>query len=491
MDDGVLQSAAQTFTWSVAAAPTADTTAPSVAISSPTSAASITSSATTISLAGTASDSVGVTSVNWANDRGGSGVASGTSSWGVPSIGLQVGSNVITVTARDAAGNVGTAMLTVTHTVPDTTAPAVSITGPTTSATFAATSSSLTITGASSDAIGVTQVSWVNDRGGSGNATGTTAWSASGIVLQSGTNVITVTARDAAANRSTDVLTVTYTAPDASAPTITILGPTTTSSYATAVSVVTMGGTSTDDRGVTAVTWTNNRGGSGFSSGTTNWSVPSVPLQGGTNVITVTAQDAAGNKGTDVLTVTYTVPDTTAPSVAITGPTTSSTYTTSASSLAIGGTASDNLGVAQVMWSSDRGGSGTATGGSSWSVSAIPLQTGTNVITVTARDAAGNQAMDTLAVTYAAPAPAPTPTPSPSLVLSAQLYSSGNWAKAILQWQWPTARGKKIDVYMNGIRTRTVNDGSYTETLSGPGPFNYHICVAWTTICSNTVTLTR
>ena len=78
-DDGVLQSAAQTFTWSVAAAPTADTTAPSVAISSPTSAASITSSATTISLAGTASDNVGVTSVNWSNDRGGSGVASGTS----------------------------------------------------------------------------------------------------------------------------------------------------------------------------------------------------------------------------------------------------------------------------------------------------------------------------------------------------------------------------------------------------------------------------
>jgi hypothetical protein len=334
--DGVLQSAAQTFTWTVAAASTADITAPSIAISAPTAAASFTSSASTISLGGTASDAVGVTSVSWANDRGGGGVASGTSSWDVPSVGLQAGTNVITVTARDAAGNVGTDVLTVTHSVPDTTAPAVTISGPTTSPTYAATSSSLTITGTSSDAIGVTQVSWVNDRGGSGNATGTTTWSASGIVLQSGTNVITVTARDAAANKSTDVLTVTYTPPDVSAPTITILGPTTTSSYATTASVVTMGGTSADDRGVTAVTWANDRGGSGFSSGTTSWSVPSVPLQGGTNVITVTAQDAAGNRGTDVLTVSYTPPDTTAPTVTITGPTTSASYTTSTSSIAIG-----------------------------------------------------------------------------------------------------------------------------------------------------------
>jgi hypothetical protein len=41
-------------------------------------------------------------------------------------------------------------------------------------------------------------VSWSNDRGGSGVATGTTSWSVTGITLQSGANVITVTARDAA-----------------------------------------------------------------------------------------------------------------------------------------------------------------------------------------------------------------------------------------------------------------------------------------------------
>ena len=51
----------------------------------------LTSPATNVSLGGTASDSVGVTSVSWANNRGGSGVASGTANWSVPSVGLQVG----------------------------------------------------------------------------------------------------------------------------------------------------------------------------------------------------------------------------------------------------------------------------------------------------------------------------------------------------------------------------------------------------------------
>ena len=55
----------------------------------------------------------------------------------------------------------------------------------------------------------MTQVTWSSNRGGSGTATGTTAWSVSGIALLSGSNVLTVTARDAAGNTRTDTLTVT------------------------------------------------------------------------------------------------------------------------------------------------------------------------------------------------------------------------------------------------------------------------------------------
>ena len=91
----------------------------------------------------------------------------------------------------------------------DITQPTVTITSPTSNPTYSTGTSPLTIGGTASDALGVTQVTWANNRGGSGTATGTTSWSASGIVLQSGSNALTVTARDAAGNTASDTLTVT------------------------------------------------------------------------------------------------------------------------------------------------------------------------------------------------------------------------------------------------------------------------------------------
>ena len=101
--------------------------------------------------------------------------------------------------------------------------------------------------------------------------------------------------------------------------------------------------------------------------------------------------------------------DASLPTVAITTPTAGSTYSTPTSSLALGGTASDNVGVTQVTWANSRGGSGTATGTTSWTAGGIVLQTGANVLTVTARDTAGTIATRTVTVTYAA-ATAPTVT---------------------------------------------------------------------------------
>jgi hypothetical protein len=151
------------------------------------------------------------------------------------------------------------------------------------------------------------------------------------------------------------------------------------------------------------VAWSNNRGGSGSTTSNTNsWSFGGITLQSGSNVITVTARDAAGNQNTDVLTVTYNVPDTTNPVVTIGSPTGGSAYTASSATLSLGGTASDNVGVTQVTWSNSLGGSGTASGTTSWSVSGIALQDGANTLTVTARDAAGNTSSDTLTVTYTA-----------------------------------------------------------------------------------------
>jgi hypothetical protein len=96
--------------------PGPDLTPPSVTVYSPSSAGG--SSRTTSSkviVTGSASDNVGVVSVTWANSRGGSGSALGTSSWATNPIDLQMGDNVIAITATDAAGNVKTVTLTVTR----------------------------------------------------------------------------------------------------------------------------------------------------------------------------------------------------------------------------------------------------------------------------------------------------------------------------------------------------------------------------------------
>ena len=94
-------------------------------------------------------------------------------------IALLSGANVLTVTARDAAGNISTDTLTVTYTPDTTAAGGDDHRARRANATLAVTASTLALSGTASDNVGVTQVSWANDRGGSGNASGTTSWSVS------------------------------------------------------------------------------------------------------------------------------------------------------------------------------------------------------------------------------------------------------------------------------------------------------------------------
>ncbi len=205
------------------------------------------------------------------------------------------------------------------------------------------------------------------------------------------------------------------TGPDTTRPTIAITGPTSGDTFSTSYSSITVTGVAADNVGVARVMFSNDQSGVlGQASGTTNWST-TIALVAGTNYITVRSYDAAGNQSAgDFLTVvrsaTTTTPppttpppttgDTTRPVATITTPTLNSSYTASGATLNLGGTATDNVGVTQVRWSSDRGVSGVASGTSNWSAG-IPLQTGTNNITITALDAAGNSGVDTVSVTYA------------------------------------------------------------------------------------------
>ncbi len=99
---------------------TPDTTAPSINITVPAASVNYSTSNSTVTVSGTASDSVGVTQVTWSNNRGGSGTASGTTAWSISSVALQSGSNTVTATARDSAGNTNAASISISLTVPST-----------------------------------------------------------------------------------------------------------------------------------------------------------------------------------------------------------------------------------------------------------------------------------------------------------------------------------------------------------------------------------
>lgn len=93
--------------------------------------------------------------------------------------------------------------------------------------------------------------------------------------------------------------------------------------------------------------------------------------------------------------------DTTAPTVTITIPSSGATLTTASATLS--GTASDDVSVTRVSWTSDRGGSGSQNFSAAtvnWSFSGVPLQSGGNTFTVTARDAVGNVHSAQVSVTY-------------------------------------------------------------------------------------------
>jgi len=195
------------------------------------------------------------------------------------------------------------------------------------------------------------------------------------------------------------------TTTDTTVPTVSISTPTTGSTYSTTQSTINITGTASDDRGLSQVTWVNSLGGSGVASGTTSWSIASIPLQVGTNVITVTAVDSSGNRATDSLSVTRSSTTSsgstscpTASTVSICTPTTGTSFTTTQSSINMTGTAPSVI--VRVVWENVANGArGVASGTTSWSIANIPLVVGSNLIEVTAYDSAGNPSVDRLLVT--------------------------------------------------------------------------------------------
>ena len=271
----------------------------------------------------------------------------------------------------------GPLVLTVNAAPATTTAPTIALSG--------------TITGGSGGAV----VTWRTSTGASGGATISGAnWTIVSVPLAIGANSITVTAADATGNVSRAV-GVTRLSATPNPLVLTINAPPDTTTSAT----ITLSGTVTGGSGAPAITWvTSTAASDGGSINGTSWTIVSIPLAIGANSITVTATDPAGSTSRTVTVTRSTIPpvggtDTTGPALTITYPSSTSVATTLAS-LTFTGSASDRSGIASVVWSTDSGGAGTASGTTpslttQWSA-AIPLLVGFNQVIITATDTVGN-----------------------------------------------------------------------------------------------------
>src|SRR5438874_6529751 len=277
-----------------------------------------------------------------------------------------LGVHVITVTATDAATN--SATCTTTFTVTDDTAPTVSCPAPTSASAgtncLAAVSDVLGGVSASDSCSGTNGITLVQSP-------------AAGTLVGLGTHTITVTPYTALFRSAT--CTTTFTVTDATVPTVSCPAPTSASADGTCQAVV-----PNVLSGVTA---------SDSCSGTNGITMSQSPTAGtlmglGANTITVTATDEAGNSAT--CTTTFTVIDATVPSVSCPAPTSASAGAgcqAAVPNVLSGVTASDNCSATNGITLVQSPAAGTLVG------------LGTNTITVTATDEAGNSATCTTTFT--------------------------------------------------------------------------------------------
>ncbi|MEK6564655.1 MAG: hypothetical protein AABZ65_06480, partial [Candidatus Omnitrophota bacterium] len=306
--------------------------------------------------------------------------------------------------------------------IPDTTAPTVSISSPTSETTYSTTSSTLSLSGSASDDTTLYSVTWSSDKGGSGTATLTEkTWTISNISLTQGDNLITVTASDSSANSSSDSLTVTYT--PITAPTVTTLA----ASSITQDSVA-LNGSVNPNSGSTTVWF-----GYGTASGSYPNTTPTQALSGSTSqevsaslsslssnttyYYRLASQNSAGTSyGTEISFTTSAAGDTTAPTVTITTPKPDSnkkyslTYApfinihrVNNDTIDISGKASDNVNITSMSWYDDQGNIGpiiTSDNYLHWLAKTVPINSGSHSLTIEAKDNSGNVGKDTLAINY-------------------------------------------------------------------------------------------
>lgn len=360
--------------------------------------------------------------------------------------------DTIEVTLTGATGS----LVRVRLAASDSTAPVVTLTAPAESSYTNLTS--VPVTGTLSDRTAVK----VTVNGAAATVTGDTSFSGTATLTTDGWHTLTVVATDVPKLQTTKTRMIKR---DTQIPSLTVTSP--LANLYTQNGSVTVSGTASDANpfrvNTNGTPWTVVSGAFGGS----------FALSYGANVLVTTATDTAGNTNIDTRTVTR---DTIQPALSVTAPTNGSS--TTADSVTVTGTASDANPFTLTV-------NGIATTVSSGAFSRkIALAVGSNTITTTATDGAGNLRTDSRSVTRNAVLPPNPDSVAPPLDMAksttvydatAFLYSGSNpiqvgvAAGAIDRERATALRGKVVDTTgapLSGVQVAVLGHPELGYTIS-------------------------
>lgn len=422
-----------------------DTVSPSVSISSPAGSAVGTP---TVTLTGVATDNVAVASVT----VGGSGVGVDAAGNWSTSVQLQPGSNTIVAEARDGAGNVSSASVTVTF---NAQLPSISVSGPATTKEKKAT-----VTGSATAPGGLQSVT-LNGSGITPQAGGSFSVD---LELQPGLNLIEAVVTDKLNRSASATLEIT----SASQPPLLSLD---TGETKVAKPVYTLRGSAVAQYAelasvtVLGVPVLFSKGGS-FTA--------LVKLNPGENPIDVVATDSAGNTASDSITVTL---DAAAPFIHLAQP--RSGLVTREATIEVHAVARAAAGIK----SATVNGASITVGTDNQARTNVSLKEGENTISAEIVDEVGRKASDSRKV-YRVTKP-------PNVVVS-QPEDGLKSAKRELTVSGSTAAsfGPLKSVSVNGQGVLLGSDGGFSATITLQNGEN-SISVSATDLAGNTTTVTR